>query len=241
MQIFSNAFDSRHYGINIGRLVPDEVDGADELAAGLESARAQRFDVVFLRLRDDHPLCKVMKQAGLEPVDTLITSTLVPHRHHPREGKPARIEHLTRADEPMDIEAIAQITATSIRTSHLHADPRLAPDRTRALYGAWARNDVTGRAQHLILARMGSRVVGYVAVLATEGTAIIDLIAVDSEVQGKGIGRALLDEFVAWIGTRNLVATVGTQADNPALRLYARCGFVASARHFTYHFWLAEP
>ena len=41
-----------------------------------------------------------------------------------------------------------------------------------------------------------------------------------------------------WTGARPIAATVGTQADNPALRLYARCGFVPTATHVTYHLWL---
>jgi GNAT superfamily N-acetyltransferase len=125
-----------------------------------------------------------------------------------------------------------------MRTSHLHADPRLPAARTRELYAAWARNDVTGRAQRTIVARSERAVIGYLTVLVTPGTAVIDLVAVTASRQGLGVGSALLASFIEWIGGREIAATVGTQADNPARRLYARCGFVPTARHFTYHLWL---
>jgi GNAT superfamily N-acetyltransferase len=56
--------------------------------------------------------------------------------------------------------------------------------------------------------------------------------------RGRGAGAALIAGFVDWLGDRAITATVGTQADNPALRLYARCGFVPTATHVTYHLWL---
>ena len=134
------------------------------------------------------------------------------------------------------------ITGEAIRTSHLHADPRLPAERTRALYAAWATNDVTGRAQQTIVARAGRSLIGYLTVVATPATApttaMIDLVAVAAAWRGRGAGAALVAGFVDWLGDRPITATVGTQADNPALRLYARCGFVPTATHVTYHLWL---
>jgi len=137
---------------------------------------------------------------------------------------------------------VAAIAGEAIRTSHLHADPRLPAERTRALYAAWATNDVTGRAQRTIVARAGRALVGYLAVVtapvSAPRTAMIDLVAVAATWRGRGAGASLLAGFIDWIGDRAITATVGTQADNPALRLYARCGFVPTATHVTYHLWL---
>ncbi|HEX8110750.1 MAG TPA: GNAT family N-acetyltransferase, partial [Kofleriaceae bacterium] len=76
--------------------------------------------------------------------------------------------------------------------------------------------------------------------------AMIDLVAVAAAWRGRGAGARLLAGCIDWLGDwigdrpgdHAHVATVGTQADNPALRLYRRCGFVPTATHVTYHLWL---
>jgi GNAT superfamily N-acetyltransferase len=241
MRLVASPFDSAHYGLAIGRLVRDDGDGPDELAAAIADARRERYAVVFVRLAGDDPLRGALEAAGNAPVDTLVTSTLttrglaIPHSE-------LVIEHRDRLDDPSDLAAVAAITGEAIRTSHLHADPRLPADRTRALYAAWATNDVTGRAQQTIVARAGRALIGYLAVVAAPvtapTTAMIDLVAVAAAWRGRGAGAALIAGFVDWLGDRPITVTVGTQADNPALRLYARCGFVPTATHVTYHLWL---
>jgi GNAT superfamily N-acetyltransferase len=241
MRLVASPFDSAHYGLAIGRLVRDDGDGPDELAAAIADARRERYAVVFVRLAGDDPLRGALEAAGNAPVDTLVTSTLttrglaIPHSE-------LVIEPRDRLDDPSDLTAVAAITGEAIRTSHLHADPRLPAERTRALYAAWATNDVTGRAQQTIVARAGRALIGYLAVVAAPvtapTTAMIDLVAVAAAWRGRGAGAALIAGFVDWLGDRPITVTVGTQADNPALRLYARCGFVPTATHVTYHLWL---
>ncbi|HSS01801.1 MAG TPA: GNAT family N-acetyltransferase [Kofleriaceae bacterium] len=238
MRIEASPFDSHHYGLPIGRLVRDDSDGPAELSAAIETAQRERFAVVFLRLAEGDPLCGMLARDGHAPVDVLVTSTLGRDRGAIRCNDAVAIEHHDRIADPADISAIAEITAESIRRSHLHADPRLPSARTRELYAAWARNDVTGRAQRTIAARIDGELIGYLAVLATPATAMIDLVTVRSDWHGRGVGSRLIASFIEWIGDREIVATVGTQVDNPALRLYASCGFVPTATHCTYHLWL---
>jgi GNAT superfamily N-acetyltransferase len=251
MRLEPCAFDSEHYGLSIGRLMRDAGDGPGELAAAIAAARRARFAVVFVRLAGDDPLRGALERsetggraprgidgAGCAPIDALVTSTLGPDRPTIRRSSALTIEHHDRLDDPADVATVAAITSEAIQGSHLHADPRLPAERTRALYAAWAENDVTGRAQRTIVARAGRELIGYLAVVAAPGTAVIDLVAVAAGWRGRGAGATLLAGFIDWIGDRELTATVGTQADNPALRLYARCGFVPAATHVTYHLWL---
>lgn len=241
MRLVASPFDSEHYGLAIGRLVREAGDGPDELAAAIAAARSTQHTVVFLRLAGDDPLRDALDRAGYAAIDTLVTSTLAARPAIPRspETRPEIvIERRDRLDDPFDIAAVAALTGEAIRTSHLHADPRLPAERTRALYAAWATNDVTGRAQQTIVARAGRSLIGYLTVVAGAETVMIDLVAVAAAWRGRGAGAALIAGFVDWLGDRAVVATVGTQADNSALRLYARCGFVPTATHVTYHLWL---
>lgn len=231
-------FDSKHYGLHVGGLVRDEADGPAELSAAIEAARRERHAVVFLRLAAGDPLCGALERAGHAPVDTLVTSTLGRGRVAIPGNAAVSIEHHDRLEDPADIAAVASITTEGIRRSHLHADPRLPAARTRELYAAWASNDVTGRAQRTIVARIEGELIGYLTVLAMPDTAVIDLVTVRDSWHGRRVGSRLIASFIEWIGDREIVATVGTQADNPALRLYASCGFVPTATHYTYHLWL---
>lgn len=238
MRLVDSPFDSAHYGLAIGRLVRDAGDGPGELWAAIAAARREEYAVVFVRLAGDDPLRGALEPAGHAPVDTLVTSTLGPDRPAIPRSAQLAIEPRDRLDDPFDIAAIAAITGEAIRTSHLHADPRLPAERTRSLYAAWATNDVTGRAQQTIVARAGRDLIGYLTVVAGAETVMIDLVAVAAAWRGRGAGASLVAGFVDWLGDRTVTATVGTQADNSALRLYARCGFVPTATHVTYHLWL---
>jgi GNAT superfamily N-acetyltransferase len=245
MRLAACPFDSEHYGLTVGRLVRDPGDGPAELAAAIAAARRERHAVVFVRFTADDPLRGALEAAGHTPVDTLVTSTLSARPEaRPRIERSAAltIEHHDRLADPADVAAVAAITGEAIRTSHLHADPRLPAERTRALYAAWATNDVTGRAQRTFIARDGRALIGYLTVVATPDTAMIDLVAVAAAWRGRGAGASLIAGFIDWLGDwsgdRAVIATVGTQAGNPALRLYARCGFVPTATHVTYHLWL---
>ena len=232
--IEDSAFDSAHYGIKIGRVVPTE---PADLDATLATGKARGYAVLFLRVPEEAPVVAELAARGIVPCERLVTSTLVTPARPPVRASCA-IEQLDQVTDPAAIDAIAALTGESFRNTHLHVDPRLPQDRTRALYAAWARNDVTGRAQRTILAREGGDIVGYITVVVARDTAVIDLVAVTPARQGAGIGGAMLDALLEWLATTGLAATVGTQADNRALVLYRRYGFVPTQVHATFHLWL---
>lgn len=236
MSVEDSPFDSGHYGIKVGRLSRIAVDSLD---ADLRAARG-RYDVLFARVaEDDHAANEALAQLGALRLETLVTLSLVSSTPPatPRRGEVTRHE---RIEDAAEIERIAAITADAIGGSHLHLDSRLPLVGTRALYAAWARNDVSGRADQTFVARRDGHIDGYITVLVRAGTAIIDLFAVDVVRHGMGTGSALLGAFVDWIRANSLQARVGTQATNPALALYGRFGFEPATREATYHVWL-EP
>jgi GNAT superfamily N-acetyltransferase len=116
----------------------------------------------------------------------------------------------------------------------------LGADLLVRLRGDWRR----GQEEEIraILADPGGRAwvaedacgpVGWVAASPGEGENLvgeIEMIAVDPEVQGRGIGAELTEVATSWLGERGMrVAMVETGGDSghaPARRVYEKAGFV---------------
>lgn len=71
------------------------------------------------------------------------------------------------------------------------------------------------------------RAVGYVVVDVVDGCAHVEQVSVDPDYQGRGVGRALLDEVERWAASRDMPAMTLTTFDQvPWNRpLYEHLGF----------------
>jgi ribosomal-protein-alanine N-acetyltransferase len=77
------------------------------------------------------------------------------------------------------------------------------------------------------VAVLGTTIVGYAVTGRTGSVAYLQRLAVDPDVQGRGVGAALVTDAVAWAGRHHCDhLLVNTQHDNAtALALYGRLGF----------------
>lgn len=99
----------------------------------------------------------------------------------------------------------------------------------REEYADW----VAEEGAFFLVARSGGRAVGYALVLVHEGSptwieprrfAVVQDLAVASDQQGRGLGRALLDRVHDESGC-DVVELAVLSANEPALRFYERLGF----------------
>ena len=228
--IAASEFDSAHFGITVGRAEAQSASEVDQILAELDDT----FDVVFLRTADDARVLDRLAERRIRPLEYLVTSVM----EAPADQQASTEYDVTPIErEAHELAAIARISGDAIVGTHFHNDPRLPRACTRRLYEDWAANDASGRAQRTVVARASSQVIGFTAILVREQRAIIDLIAVDPAWHGKGVGTAMLGDFVRWIRSEGLVGYVGTQHDNPALALYRRVGFIPAQRQATFHLW----
>jgi ribosomal protein S18 acetylase RimI-like enzyme len=83
------------------------------------------------------------------------------------------------------------------------------------------------RTERLAVGEVGGRFVGYTLAASGSGAGTLGRLAVSPEARGRGIGRCLADEAVAWLarnGSRSV--TLSTQEDNAVSRvLYRGMGF----------------
>ena len=139
-----------------------------------------------------------------------------------------------------DEAAVVDLAGRCFSYSRFHADRRIGTERADTVKREWVRNSCKGRAAMVYVARRAGEVAGFLAVMKREGQsgseAAIDLIGVDPEHQGQGVGRSLSLRFIReWRGRADRLL-VGTQAANiPALRLYELLGFRISETSYVLH------
>lgn len=140
--------------------------------------------------------------------------------------------------EATHAEAVAEIGGSAFATSRFHLDPGMPPGAADAIKREWARNCAIGaRGVGVLVAVADGAPAGFLSVLAAaDGARVIDLVAVDPAHRGRGLGRALVDAFVARFSRDATALRVGTQAANiTSLRLYESCGFRVAATAYAMH------
>ncbi|WP_161973697.1 GNAT family N-acetyltransferase [Hwanghaeella grinnelliae] len=170
--------------------------------------------------------------AGFRKVETLVT--LERRSLKPLDGRLGR--GLVRAGGVADVPACRRVAVEALRWDRFHADPRIDDQAADALKAEWIENDLRGRADRVFVAEVDGAVAGFCAMLLRADLAVIDLIAVAPDKQGKGIGRALVAAAVDHYREQMTAMLVGTQAGNPAsVSFYKSMGFQEVKRADTWH------
>ena len=239
-------FESEHLGRHAARIErlaawPAEAAEAPEVLAELVAgcrARLEADGVGFVSCRlaeDDRAAIRALGQGGFEVVECLLTLGC---------DLPAEDASAAAGIEiagPEDAEACAELAARAFHTDRFHSDPAIPDAAADGLKAAWARNDCAGRADAVLIIREAGRLVGFNACFLRDEEAVIDLIAVAPQAQGRGLGRRLVEGALAHYPGRAQRMMVGTQSRNYAsLALYAACGFRIEASALTFHAHLGD-
>jgi ribosomal protein S18 acetylase RimI-like enzyme len=139
------------------------------------------------------------------------------------------------------------IAASCFRFNRFHLDPAISQALADGIKRAWVENYLRGdRGERLLVARTDGEVAGFLAELAgardgrRAGT--VDLMGIDVERQGSGVGRALLRRFILDSGDRYEVLLVGTQAANlPAVLFYESERFRLVSSTYDLHMHVPAP
>ena len=138
-------------------------------------------------------------------------------------------------------EDAAEIAAMCFRFSRFHLDPLVPDALAHAIKREWVRSYTRReRGDRLFIAARDGHAVGFLAALLAdvrgEPCAVIDLMGVHPDAQGRGVGSLLIRAFAeAYRGTVTSLH-VGTQAANiPSIRCYERMGFRMVSAAYTLH------
>jgi dTDP-4-amino-4,6-dideoxy-D-galactose acyltransferase len=198
-------------------------------------------DITFLQYlapADDPTSARHAEEGGFRLVDervTLACRITAGNSDVPGvELRPGRMEDVS------ELEAIARISHTD---SRYYSDPGFPRAGCDSLYSTWIRRSLEGAIADIVFVPViDGEPAGYVtckrdAQAPKKGW--IGLVGVGPTARGRGVGGALVRRAIDWFREAGVEeALVVTQGRNePAKRLYGRCGFVARDTALWYHKW----
>lgn len=133
---------------------------------------------------------------------------------------------------PSDADAVCAIAQNVFVHSRFHMDPRIPLEVAMKLKGEWARNIALGhRGECGWVLDVAGTAVGFVGLARRKSVVderlnlAVDLIAVDSEFAGRGVGDALLTQAISHAVRSGVDLYASTQRSNvSAQHLYRRNG-----------------
>ncbi len=138
------------------------------------------------------------------------------------------------------LAALETLALASGWSSRFALDPDFPSQLFEQLYHKWLENSLNGSiADAILVAGEGDMIDAMVTVSAKAGIGQIGLFSVSVASRGKGVGKKLLNDALAWF-THNgcSTATVATQGENAAaIALYQSCGFSVRTHNDAFHFW----
>ena len=111
------------------------------------------------------------------------------------------------------------------------------------LYTFWIKKSINpespGKVFVYTLPGQSEKVLGFLSLKIENNVGIIDLMAIDDNHQGLGIGRSLLNYSLIYLKKSNVeLLKVSTQLINTgAVSFYKKYSFDESSRVYIYHLW----
>lgn len=240
MDVVEDRWLARIFGHPVFRVVLSATDSPtpDDLQ-NFPRDGGNRFDYAKIDTSRIHQV-RALTCAGFQVVDVNVTLRL--EAPWPVHAAPFPISKV----RPEEEAAVAEIAAKCFTFSRFHLDPSISTAVANRIKREWVLSYFRKeRGECIYAARVDSRPVGFLAVICSSvedrTVRVIDLVGVDPERQGCGIGRALVGHFIQSEGPRSTMLEVGTQAANvPSLRLYERMGFLISRTQYVMHRHIAR-
>ena len=230
MEIVPLHWDSDFFGLRIAKAVVASDEDIVALSREEENLR-NHYDLIYIF---SEPSLKIpFENARL--ADRKAVFSLSTPKHF--EINPAIVSW----DTSIASDALISLALVSGKYSRFKLDDSFPAGSYERLYTRWIKQSVNkAMATDVFCYMVDDAPRGLVTLDFRDGQGTIGLVAVDEEYQHRGIGKALIKYAVSYVhehqGER---LTVATQMDNePAFRLYSRCGFSLVSVTKIWHWWL---
>lgn len=249
------SWDSQRLGIKMARINQLIVQMATSntylikklLSSIIERCKVKKIKYLFHRLDiDDLLTLQILEKLGFELQDVIVNFCF-----KLRVSKNSLLKSnfaIIRPYRSEDLSSLREIARTSFIYDRFHSDPRLNKKRSDQLHAAWISNACQRLADIVLVAKLKRKVVGFVSCKVDKlskrylpiSFGYVDLIAVDRDVRGQGIGEALMRKALDWFSDKVDIIEVGTQVRNyPALHLYQKLGFEIVSANFSLRKWFS--
>lgn len=214
-------------------------DLCEELAPILDNEAHGHSVFLFARVTTERvDQLRALNELGFQVVDVNVT-------FERRASPSSPLEAATTVEmcsvEPRHHDDVLRIAASCFQYSRFHLDPSVSDCIANEIKRAWVRSYLHGlRGEALWIALLDGRPIGFVAMLAQESegmrSMLIDLIGVDKNHHGKGVGRQMVAYVIDAHAQECDRLVVGTQVANiRSMRLYERSGFRVASSSYMLH------
>ncbi len=236
------SWDSAHFGFPVGRM--ESATDIAQAAAVLKQARGDGIELVYWQPQADEEVsAELLHEFTGSLVDRKATYQIdLAYSGCPALGEVSVGLGIREYPRGPASAALCELAIEAGAWSRFRRDPVFPEDIFRKLYTTWIEQSCRHELADAVLvieAPDERGVLGMVTVAAKGGEASIGLMAVAAPARGQGVGRFLMQAAHQWMATRSFPkARVVTQlANQPACRLYERCGYQLALVQPFYHFW----
>ncbi|MFN8413209.1 MAG: GNAT family N-acetyltransferase [Anaerolineales bacterium] len=239
------------------KFVPDawlsEVFGYDVIRVGLEKGETFDSKDVFPKTSLPQrafyytkvPVTSVAQVGALTNAGFRVTDVNVTFEREPAMAPISNKTIIVRDVQPEDENAVLAIAESSFVYSRFHLDPFVSKELADKIKREWIANYIRKqRGERLLVAEVDGKPAGFLALLVVgdaDKTGVIDLIGVGKNMQGRGVGRSLVEFHIQDAYQKYAHLIVGTQIANvPSMRLYAKCGYSISNSSYVLHAHVSE-
>jgi len=227
------AWDTEFFKKKIGRVFVYNIDNLSNI---LQAAKNDGYQLVYVFGNQDFAVNdKILKQFNGKLVDKKVFFK----KNIETAQEPAVFvsEYMSRELTP----ELEELTYLSGEHSRFKLDENFAKDDFYRMYKVWIENSVKHQmADNVFVVNENNLIKAMLTLKIDHDKGHITLIAVASDTQGKGYGKALIAACENELLGRGIdKLEVPTQIVNEqACRFYEKCGFHIKSINNIYHFWL---
>ena len=229
-------WDSEFFGRRIAKVLPSSLRNEEIQVLDAWSKRERIDCLYFLSADSGGPALWSVEKSGFHLVDLRVTLFAKLDKLVLPASESDSICLASSADIP-DLRAIA---ALNHGDSRFYADPHFERAKCNELYAIWVEKSVKDTDHKVFIYKPEAKALGYVSsCLEDGGSAIIGLVGIAKDCQGRGIATQLTNHCIRVMQSEGCTQIqVVTQGRNiKAIQLYEKCGFRLKSIQTWFHKW----
>lgn len=229
-------WDSQYYGIPAAKLIIEKQTSIESWDLITESIQQYRF-ITIQNKSDNAEFSRLISEelgAFLVDVNIQFTKSVI------NEAFKVRQENIEIVSNYEGNEDILRIARDAFTYSRFYNDKNLEITKSKNIYMNWIKNSFYKFEKYFVLFEENDKKVGFILFSHLDKhTVVIELIAVDNDIETKGIGTRMINSLQRYMQDNEIAnIKVGTQIENiKAINFYIGNNFKVIEQTPIYHYW----